>query len=182
MANLRDTIKNKLNEATYNFNPNEIDIDKVTDKLEPEDTVNLTDIDTSQRKQMEEADDKANPWAICTASVGREDKDKYESCIRKVKSQYGIKEDLTENEFNAMGDDNEQQSREVEYGVNPYSGEEMSWDDLMAAADSGELPITKDDLITKESVNPKMTKEALIEFVSTSKPTILKTIKRNEIK
>jgi hypothetical protein len=28
---------------------------------------------------------KNNPWAICTKSVGREDKDKYESCVMDVK-------------------------------------------------------------------------------------------------
>ena len=28
-----------------------------------------------------------NPWAICTASVGREDKDKYEKCVLSVKQQ-----------------------------------------------------------------------------------------------
>jgi hypothetical protein len=37
-----------------------------------------------------------NPWAICTASVGREDKEKYESCVKDVKEQYGIDEDLEE--------------------------------------------------------------------------------------
>lgn len=34
---------------------------------------------------------KANPWAICTASVGREDKDKYERCVMDVKKKQGIK-------------------------------------------------------------------------------------------
>ena len=29
-----------------------------------------------------------NPWAICTDSVGREDKDKYESCVKSVKKQH----------------------------------------------------------------------------------------------
>lgn len=28
-----------------------------------------------------------NPWAICTASVGRKDKDKYEKCVLSVKQQ-----------------------------------------------------------------------------------------------
>ena len=28
-----------------------------------------------------------NPWAVCTESVGREDKDKYERCIQDVKKQ-----------------------------------------------------------------------------------------------
>jgi|2_EtaG_2_1085320.scaffolds.fasta_scaffold50632_4 hypothetical protein len=33
-----------------------------------------------------------NPWAICTASVGREDKEKYEKCIKSVKKQNRSKE------------------------------------------------------------------------------------------
>lgn len=32
---------------------------------------------------------KNNPWAICTAEVGREDKDKYERCVQRVKKQHG---------------------------------------------------------------------------------------------
>ena len=28
-----------------------------------------------------------NPWKICTASVGRKDKDKYERCVQSVKKQ-----------------------------------------------------------------------------------------------
>ena len=28
-----------------------------------------------------------NPWAICTASVGREDKEKYEKCVMAVKKE-----------------------------------------------------------------------------------------------
>lgn len=42
--------------------------------------------------QVTETDDKNNPWAICTASVGREDKEKYEKCVKDVKKQKGIKE------------------------------------------------------------------------------------------
>ena len=34
---------------------------------------------------------KDNPWAICTASVGREDKEKYEKCVMGVKKEKGIK-------------------------------------------------------------------------------------------
>jgi hypothetical protein len=44
---------------------------------------------------MDEAK-KNNPWAICTASVGREDKDKYEACVMDVKKQKGIEESMTE--------------------------------------------------------------------------------------
>lgn len=32
-----------------------------------------------------------NPWAICTDSVGRDDKDKYESCVQGVKKKHKIK-------------------------------------------------------------------------------------------
>jgi len=34
-----------------------------------------------------------NPWAVCTKSVGREDKDKYEKCVMDVKSKHPIKKD-----------------------------------------------------------------------------------------
>jgi rubrerythrin len=34
-----------------------------------------------------------NPWAICTAAVGRDDKEKYESCVLSIKEQYGISKD-----------------------------------------------------------------------------------------
>lgn len=44
----------------------------------------------------EEGDAKNNPWAICTASVGREDKAKYESCVKDVKKEKGIAESITE--------------------------------------------------------------------------------------
>jgi len=39
-------------------------------------------------QQLEEAEEN-NPWAICTASVGREDKEKYEKCVKSVKKQNG---------------------------------------------------------------------------------------------
>lgn len=35
---------------------------------------------------------KVNPWAVCTTSVGRSDKDKYERCVMDVKKKQGIKE------------------------------------------------------------------------------------------
>jgi hypothetical protein len=35
---------------------------------------------------------KVNPWAVCTASVGRGDKDKYERCVMDVKKKHGVKE------------------------------------------------------------------------------------------
>jgi hypothetical protein len=34
-----------------------------------------------------------NPWAVCTTSVGREDKEKYEDCVTDVKKKHKIKKD-----------------------------------------------------------------------------------------
>jgi hypothetical protein len=48
---------------------------------------------------IEEEKDKDNPWAICTASVGREDAEKYERCVRDVKKQKGIDESMTEESY-----------------------------------------------------------------------------------
>jgi hypothetical protein len=48
------------------------------------------------KEEIEEAfrmyEEENNPWAICTASVGREDKEKYEKCVKKVKKQFANKE------------------------------------------------------------------------------------------
>lgn len=45
-------------------------------------------IATDQYRQAKEKDDwDPNPWAVCTESVGREDKEKYERCVRKVKQK-----------------------------------------------------------------------------------------------
>lgn len=41
---------------------------------------------------VEEEKEKGNPWAICTASVGREDKAKYERCVQDVKKETGYKD------------------------------------------------------------------------------------------
>lgn len=38
------------------------------------------------RRELEMDERKENnPWAICTASVGRKDKEKYEKCVMDVK-------------------------------------------------------------------------------------------------
>lgn len=33
---------------------------------------------------------KVNPWAVCTKSVGRDDKKKYEKCVKKVKKSHEV--------------------------------------------------------------------------------------------
>lgn len=40
---------------------------------------------------------KSNPWAICTNSVGRDDKAKYERCVKKVKKETGYHEEEEKN-------------------------------------------------------------------------------------
>lgn len=39
----------------------------------------------AKKKKSEDWD--SNPWAICTKSVGRDDKDKYEKCVQDVKAK-----------------------------------------------------------------------------------------------
>ena len=48
----------------------------------------------SDEGKKEKSKKTKNPWAICTASVGREDKKKYEKCVMDIKKQYKIDEDL----------------------------------------------------------------------------------------
>lgn len=59
-----------------------------------------------------EEENKNNPWAICTASVGREDKEKYESCVRDVKKEKGIDETITEAEYCGMEEEEVELSEE----------------------------------------------------------------------
>ena len=42
---------------------------------------------------LEEKKTKPNPWAVCTAQVGRENKKKREDCILSVKEKHGIKKE-----------------------------------------------------------------------------------------
>jgi len=37
--------------------------------------------------EEEDEEEKNNPWAICTAQVGRKDKEKYERCVKSVKKK-----------------------------------------------------------------------------------------------
>jgi len=46
-------------------------------------------IETEAKKKSK----AVNPWAVCTESVGREDKEKYERCVLDVKEKHPIKKD-----------------------------------------------------------------------------------------
>ena len=61
---------------------------------------------------VSENETENNPWAICSASVGRDDKEKYEACVIKVKKEYNIEESLTEDEYGTS-------SRAIKYGIKP---------------------------------------------------------------
>lgn len=58
---------------------------------------NLTEIELERINKIIEISkqDETNPWAVCTASVGQEDKAKFESCVQQVKEQLGMKSEET---------------------------------------------------------------------------------------
>ena len=57
------------------------------------------------KKALREATEENNPWAICTASVGRENKDKYEACVKSVKKQYNMESaEINEEDISIDGD------------------------------------------------------------------------------
>ena len=58
------------------------DLKLIMSKIPKIDTADQEDVFTEEN----------NPWAICTAQVGREDKEKYEKCVKSVKKQTGGKE------------------------------------------------------------------------------------------
>ena len=58
-----------------------------------------------KRKKKTKLKKKVNPWAICTAQVGRKDKDKYENCVLSVKEKHDIKkESLQESKLSKNSD------------------------------------------------------------------------------
>jgi hypothetical protein len=73
---------------------------------------------------MDEAKAK-NPWAICTASVGRDDKEKYERCVMDVKKSMGMHESMTEEEY-MMGEDSEDEMLSPELEAVQHMMDEMS--------------------------------------------------------
>jgi len=60
------------------------DISKVVDQNEAHVVISP---ESDKKKDSIDEEEKGNPWAICTASVGREDEEKYEDCVKAVKKQ-----------------------------------------------------------------------------------------------
>jgi hypothetical protein len=46
-----------------------------------------------KKKKKAKLKKKPNPWAVCTAQVGRKNKKKYEDCVLSVKEKHGIKKE-----------------------------------------------------------------------------------------
>lgn len=145
MEKLKKKISEKLqqmNEAKLMVKPEQFD--DVADKLGPDDVVKFVD-----ESGIQEAKDENNPWAICTASVGRDNQEKYESCVKQVKKQYNIGENVTEEMYLAEfdGEDYERGSREVESGINPEL--EDDWNSLLNQVD-------EDDTLTADVNTDKL--------------------------
>ena len=47
----------------------------------------ITKISKKKNKYPKSETEPYNPWAVCTKSVGRDDKEKYERCVKDVKKQ-----------------------------------------------------------------------------------------------
>ena len=58
-----------------------------------EDETKKESIETSDENitEAKKSGKKVNPWAVCTAKVGRDDKEKYERCVMGVKAKHNIK-------------------------------------------------------------------------------------------
>lgn len=83
---------------------------------------------------------KNNPWAICSSSVGRENKEKYEACVKDVKKEKGIDENLQESEYN----ESEEELTEVEKAV----------DDILERDKMDEKKTSNDEMVNE---NHKLT-------------------------
>jgi hypothetical protein len=86
VAMILEKIKKKeTKEATITYNANEkIDagkIDPTKMKKNPDGSVSMELPEGKNKKK------KYNPWAVCTASVGRKNKKKYEDCVMGVKKK-----------------------------------------------------------------------------------------------
>jgi hypothetical protein len=97
LANLTESqlrlLYNKLNEgkketkeATTTYKPDEkIPADKVDPKNVTKNSDGSVSVEETNEAKKKGGKKKYNPWAICTSSVGRKDKKKYERCVMDVK-------------------------------------------------------------------------------------------------
>lgn len=104
---ITDTKGTELGSKVKEMGGDNIADKKVMDEFE-EVTLNEYELAIDAMLNEDDSEDKNNPWAICTASVGRKDKEKYEACVRDVKKQKRVdeKEEMTdkEKEFAALAE------------------------------------------------------------------------------
>ena len=95
---LNRAISNKDNEARLSIEADLRTLNSEYHKLEDE--MNKTYLSKSQNDVIEKAitEKQNNPWAICTAAVGR-DSSKYETCVLDVKRKLGIHKDISESDY-----------------------------------------------------------------------------------
>lgn len=65
---------------------------EVLNQIKEMTTAGMMGVNLAEKKSPK----KVNPWAVCTASVGRDDKAKYERCVKKVKKKGNIKESVAD--------------------------------------------------------------------------------------
>lgn len=202
MENLKKNITSKLHEANFMVKPE--DVDQVIDKLGKDDVVKLVD----------EVKDKNNPWVICTASVGRDNKDKYERCVKDVKKQHGLSEELTEADYNAQTTQTDTRDMgQLQADVQRFM-DKLNLGQFLAILDKIDKPVEQAEIIaafaerigvprtklsailanlkqssnaeapqpvTGESVNPRMTKNELVETVLKVSRPVIKKVKKKDI-
>jgi len=104
--------------------------------------LNKKDKKEEDEEELDESESKDNPWAICTASVGRKDKKKYEACVRDVKKEKGVKEELVGKQKNIDANKNGKidgedfkmlKKKKTNEG---FEDENMSTDELMDRLDN----------------------------------------------
>lgn len=99
-----DYANNIINDINMKKAKTEIDneipeVTPETNEVIVEETITEEVNETEEVTNETVIENKVNPWAVCTASVGREDKAKYESCVMKVKKENGMHNDLSEEEY-----------------------------------------------------------------------------------
>lgn len=195
MGNIKNKVKKCLNEA--NFMVKKDDVDDIINKIKKDDVVKIVDEDKGGEN---------NPWAICKAqqqkSKTMSDAD-VESCIQKLKKQHHLSEDGETDITNNNGEkrDVPKLKQDVQKFLDKLNL--TQFENILAKIDQpieqveliaafaerigvprAKLPLIMSNLKqTSESINPKMSKDKLIETVkSINEKKVIKQIKIKDIK
>lgn len=90
----RIVVADEADEIKYNKNTKTFNKEIGSDQLKSGDKIQVADEGRKKVTKRKTTKRKTNPWAICTSSVGRENKKKYEKCIMDIKKKQKIDEDL----------------------------------------------------------------------------------------